>query len=156
MSPATGALTGLLVLAAAVWIGGYVAMAVVSNVAARTLSADDRITFFRRLGQAWAKVAVSALVVAFAIGSVLLARRPFDGRAGLTVGLAAVLFVVAGAGMIQARRMGSLRLQALEAANDRQLAARLRVGVRVATALRASIGLASVALLAMGVLLGVR
>jgi len=87
---------------------------------------------------------------------VLLARRPFDVRAGLTVGFAVVLFAAAVAGMIQARRMGSLRLQALEAADDPQLAARVRAGVRVATALRGSIGLTSLALLAMGVLLGVR
>jgi len=156
MSPATGALTGLLVLASAIWIGGYVAIAVVSAVAARTLSADDRITFFRRLGQAWAKVSVSALFVAFVIGGVLLARRPFDVRAGLTVGFAVVLFAAAVAGMIQARRMGSLRLQALGSADDPQLAAQVRAGVRLATVLRASIGLASLALLAMGVLLGVR
>ncbi len=151
MSPATATLTGLLVLATSVWVGGFVAIAVVSRVADRTLSADGRITFFRRLGQAYAKVAVTALVAALAIGAVLLSRQPFDGRAGLAVAFAALLLVTAVTGMIQARRMGTLRRRALEAGADDIWAAKVRRGVRLATALRAGIGLATLGLLASGV-----
>jgi uncharacterized membrane protein len=151
MSPLTATLAGLLVLAASVWIGGFVAIAVVSRVADGTLSAEQRIAFFRRLGRSYAKVGVSALVAALAIGAVLLTRRPFDGRAGLAVGFAAVLLVTAVTGMIQARRMGTLRRQALESADNALLAAKVRRGVRLATALRAGIGLATLGLLAAGV-----
>jgi hypothetical protein len=155
MSSGTAALAGLLVLATAVWVGGYVAIAVVSKVADRTLPADVRVVFFRRLGQTYAKVSVSALAIALAIGGVLLGRRPMDGRSALAVVLAAALLMVAVSGMIQARRMGTLRREVLESDDDAALAARLRRGAVVATLLRAAIGVFSLALLAVGVWLGV-
>lgn len=50
--PASGALDGLLIFAAAVWVGGLVAIFVVARVAQRTLEPRERVAFFRGLGRA--------------------------------------------------------------------------------------------------------
>jgi hypothetical protein len=54
--PAEASLTAVLVLAAAVWIGGLVAMFVVARVAQATLGAAERVAFFRSLGRVYGLV----------------------------------------------------------------------------------------------------
>jgi uncharacterized membrane protein len=155
-SAETAALLAVLILAAAVWIGGYVAIAVVSRSAAQCLPPELRIAFFRRLGRAYSRVGTTALVIALAAGAALVHGRPMDGRAMTAVVLAAALVVAVAFGVVQARQIGRLRREALGRPDDSQLARRVARGARRAVLLRASIGVFSVALFGVGISLGVR
>jgi putative copper export protein len=55
-------------LAASVWVGGFVAVAVVARVAKRELDPAARVAFFRSLGRDYGKVGGSALAVATLTG----------------------------------------------------------------------------------------
>jgi uncharacterized membrane protein len=146
-------LLGVFTLASCVWVGGYVAVAVVARVASRTLEPSQRVTFFRALGRSYLLVGVPALVVALGAGAGLLSEHAWDGIVTAAVVTAAVLVASLGVGIAQARRMTRLRVLALAAPEDRQLSGRVRSGARAATLLRAAIGLLSLALIAFGALL---
>jgi hypothetical protein len=150
---AAAALTGVLVLATAVWIGGFVTLVVVSRVAARTLDAAERIGFFRGLGRAYGAVAGLALALALTCGALLVAGRAWDGVLAAAVAIAAALVAGTVLGVAQARRMTRLRHRALQDRQDVALATRVRRAARRAGALRTTLGLLSLALLALGVLL---
>lgn len=59
------------VFAVSIWIGGYVAIAVVARASTATLGAAERVTFFRSLGRSYFWVGAPALVVALVAGGVL-------------------------------------------------------------------------------------
>lgn len=152
---AEAAVAVILVLAAAVWVGGFVAIAVVARVATRTLGTAERIGFFRGLGRSYLVVGGTALVVALVCGGLLLAGRPWGGMVTAIVAVAAALVLATITGVIQARRMTRLRRAALDQADDAR-AARLRSSARRAGLLRALIGALSAALLVLGVLVSLR
>lgn len=155
MSPQlAAALTGVVLLGAAVWLGGLIAIVVVARIAARTLRPPDRIGFFRGLGRAYGVVGPVALVLVYGPGAALLYGRPWTGALIATVVVAVALVVVTAVGMAQARRMGRLRRRALETDGDEAITARVRRGAVRAGLLRALIAVLSFALLALGVLLG--
>ncbi|MFA1541489.1 hypothetical protein [Actinomadura monticuli] len=147
------ALACVLVLSAAVWVGGYVAIGVVARVTVRTLGPADRVAFFRALGRLYLIVGTAALVLALGTGAALVAGRPWDGTLTATAVLAAALVAALAFGVVQARRMTRLRRDALARPDDAPLAARVRRGARGAGALRASIGVLSLALVVLGTIL---
>jgi hypothetical protein len=57
-----------------VWVGGFVAVAVVARAARRELDAAARVAFFRSLARSYGKVGGSALAVAMLTGTTLLAH----------------------------------------------------------------------------------
>lgn len=152
---ADAVLAVLLVLAAAVWVGGYVAIVVVARVATATLDSADRVSFFRGLGRRYLLVGGPALVVALVTGGVLLVGRPWGGTLTAVAVLTGVLIGVTVVAVLQARRMTRLRKRALTESADEPLKARVRRGAVHAGLLRACIGLLSVALLVLGVVLAV-
>ncbi|WP_301174484.1 hypothetical protein [Actinomadura geliboluensis] len=143
----------VLVLASAVWVGGFVAIGVVARVSVRTLGPGDRVAFFRALGRLYLGVGTGALVLALGSGAALVADRSWDGTLTATAVLAAALVAALAFGVLQARRMTRLRRDALAHPDDASLAARVRGGARNAGLLRASIGLLSVALVVLGTVL---
>jgi len=153
LSATDGVLTGLLIFATAVWLGGLVTIAIVARVATRTLDPAARVAFFRDLGRSYGIVGVAALVLAYATGAALLRDHPWDATLAATVAVAAALALTLGVGMMQARRMTVLRRQALGLADDTALAARVRRGAVRARVLRGLIGVLSLILLALGVLI---
>ena len=154
MSDTTQAvLLGVLTLATSVWVGGNVTLAVVARVAKRTLEPANRVTFFRALGRSYLVVGAPALLVAIGAGAGLVTDRSWDGELAASVALAAALLVSLGVGVAQARRMTRLRAAALADPSDVRLTRRVQHGARAATALRAVIGLLSLALIALGSLL---
>ena len=158
MSDTTQAvLLGVFTLASCIWVGGYVAIAVVARAAARTLEPAPRVAFFRALGRSYLLVGGPALVVALGTGGGLLSGRltgpRWDGTLIATVVVSAALVVALAVGVVQARRMTRARRASLSAPDDTALAAGVRRGARAATLLRASIGLLSLALIALGSLL---
>ncbi len=140
-------------LGACVWVGGFVAVAVVARVVRRQLDRPAQVAFFRSLGRAYGRVGGTALVVALGCGAALLARHGWDALAWVATGVAVALVAVTAAGVIQARGMTRLRAEALRQAGDAALAERIQQRSRRATALRASIGLCSLALVALAAVL---
>lgn len=151
--PASGTLTGILVLATAVWVGGLVAIFVVARVAHRTLRPGERVAFFRGLGRTYGPVGGAALVIALGCGAALLSGRPWDGTLTAATAVAACLVAVTAGGVAQARRMTRLRHDALRNPEDAGLADRVRREAAGAAVLRAAIAALSLALIALGVLL---
>jgi uncharacterized membrane protein len=147
------ALLGVFVLAAAVWVGGFVTLVVVARVATSALGRPQRVLFFRGLGRAYGPVAGTALLVALVSGAVLVAGRPWGVLLTVTTVLAAALVVATVIGVIQARRMTERRVDSLRHPDDPQRASRVRQGARTAAALRGTIGGLTIALVAAGALL---
>ena len=143
-------LLGLFTLASCIWVGGYVAIAVVARVATSTLEPAARVAFFKGLGRAYGVVGVIALVVALATGAGLTHAHAWDGPLISTAILAAALVVALAVGVLQARRMTRLRARHLATPEDAELARRVRQGARSAGMLRAAIGVLSLALIALG------
>lgn len=148
------ALTTMLILAAAIWVGGFATLIVVARVAGRTLPPHSRVALFRGLGKAYGVIGPVALAVAYGTGASLVYGRPWDGQLTATAVVATALVVTTTIGMIQARRMSHIRRQALDQPDDVRLSERIHQGARRASALRALLGALSLALLALGVLLG--
>lgn len=134
-------------LAASIWVGGLVAIFVVARAASATLGQAQRIALFRALGRAYGVVGSVALLVALASGALLLRGHPWDGLMIATAVVAAALLAVTAAGMAQARAMSGLRRRAL---NSASLGDRVRRGAILASALRAAIGLLTLALVVLG------
>lgn len=150
----TAVLTGVLIFAAAVWVGGLVAIAVVARTATATLDPAGRVAFFRRLGRSYGVVGTGALAVSYGTGAALVYGRAWDGVLTATAVVATALAAVLAAGIMQARRMTRLRRHALDQAADPDVAVRVRRGSARAGALRGFIALLSLTLLSLGVLLG--
>lgn len=148
--PAHAAVLTVFTLASCIWIGGYVAIAVVARAATRTLNPGQRVDFFRALGRSYLRVGLPALVVALGTGAVLLDGHDWDGPVIAAVVVAACLVLSLVWGVVQARRMTRRRAAALAAPQDSRAAEDVRRGARGATALRAVIGLLSVALVVLG------
>lgn len=151
------ALVGVLVLAAAVWVGGFVTLVVVTRVARRTVRPVERLAFFRALGRCYGVVGGVALLVGLATGAVLLSGRPWTGPLIAVVAVAGLLVVSIIVGVAQARRLTRLRRHALDdgedATENAALIDRVRAVARRAALLRAGIGGLSLALVALGALL---
>lgn len=138
-------------LAACVWIGGLVAIAVVARIARAQLAPADQVAFFRTLGRDYAKVGTSALVVALACGAVLVAQHGGDNAGRwIAVALGALVVVASLGGMRQARAMTRLRREGL---GNPGLAPLIHAGARRALAWRGAIAGLSLALLAVAAVL---
>jgi uncharacterized membrane protein len=153
MSPLTTTLTGVLILAAAVWIGGFVAITVVARAATATMPPRVRVDFFHALGRSYGVIGSVALSLAYGSGAALVHARPWDAVSTATVVVAACLVVTLAVGVVQARSMSRLRRRALDRADDPCLRAQVRRGAVRAGALRAAIGGLSLVLLALGIVL---
>jgi uncharacterized membrane protein len=154
MSDTTQAvLAGIFMLASCIWVGGYVAIAVVARTAVQTLDPGNRVAFFRSLGRSYLWVGTPALVIALGTGAGLLTDHAWTGTVTAAVVVAAALVASLAVGVAQARRMTRLRGAALAEPQNAGLQQRVARGARGATILRAAIGLLSFALIALGALL---
>ena len=129
-------------LAASIWVGSLVCLALVSRVATRTLDAPSRVALFRGIGRDYARVGTGALLIAIVVG-VLIAGWPSDWEVAVTVAviLSVVLVAFTAVGMAQARRMTFQRQRAFEASHDEAIALAIRRGAALAGVLRGGIAL---------------
>ena len=140
----------LLVVTTSIWLGGYVAMAVVARASAKSLEPAVRVAFFRALGRAYLPVGAAALAVGFISGGVLLRQRPVDVLSIAAVLIAVLLVVCLGVAVAQARRMTRLRQQIGAAPDDERLQMKASSDGRAATTLRALLGVLSLVLVVLG------
>lgn len=153
-APLQAVLVGLLVLAASVWLGGFVMLMIVNRASRAALEDAPRIALFRQVGRTFLPLAMLAMLVALVTGGVLLGTRPWDGLATALVVLVAAVIVATGLGVRQARAMSRLRRRAL--ADQGALSTRVETGARHATALRTLIGLLVLALYVVAVVTATR
>jgi hypothetical protein len=127
-------------VAASVWIGSLVSLAVVSAIARSTLDARARVALFRGVGRSYQYVGTGSLLVAIGVG-VALAWPLSDVHGALASEfmLSGALVVVTLAGMAQAKRMTVRRRWALDHPDEPRAAASVRRGARLAGLLRGSI-----------------
>ncbi len=149
-SAAEAILLTVFILASCIWVGGFVAIAVVARTAAAVLEPRQRVAFFRSLGRTYLLVGVTALLVALGTGAGLLSRHRWDGTAGAAVLVALALVSCLTVAVVQARRMTRLRRRALAAPANARLDRRVNRSARAAVVLRAMIGALSLALIILG------
>lgn len=151
MSHTADALTlAVFVLATSVWVGGYVAIAVVARAASATLDAAARVAFFRSLGRSYLWVGLPALILALVTGGILARGLEWEPLLVATVIAAAVLLASFAVAVVQARRMTRLRRRLLDSPDEEWLSTRVRSGARAAGSLRAVLGVLSLALVVLG------
>jgi putative copper export protein len=138
-------------LAASVWVGSLVCLALVSSVARRVLDGPSRVALFRGIGRLYGRVGTGALLVAIVAG-LAIAGHPSHWETTVTVAviLSAVLVALTLVGMAQARRMTVERQRALDAPRDASIASAINRGAAVAGALRGSIALVTLIILTLG------
>ena len=145
------AMIALGMLAACVWVGSLVCLAIVSAAARSVLDPSARVSLFRRIGRLYGVVGTGSLVVAIIMG-LALAWPPsgFPAAVSLLFGVSALLLLATALGMLQARRMSIERQRLLDAPDDDDAAKRVRRGAALALALRGSIGLVTLFIIAVG------
>jgi hypothetical protein len=140
-------------LGAAIWVGGYVTVTVVSRVASRTLSADQRVAFFRLFGRVYGGVTGVAFAGVILGGSVLLRDRRWDATLVAAAVVAIAIVVATVVGVRQARAMTRLRAAAAADVGDTDVVAVVARGARSAAILRLAIGVLTFALVGLGLAL---
>jgi len=140
----------VLLLATSIWIGGFVAIAIVARVARHELDAPTRIAFFRRLGRRYLVVGGGSLAVALGSGGSLLAPGDWTPTKTVAAALGLALALATVVGVIQAREVARMRASNLLGAQNAASAEVERSAVACAALLRASIGALTFALLAVG------
>jgi hypothetical protein len=140
-------------LGAAIWVGGYVTVTVVSRVASRTLSADQRVAFFRLFGRVYGGVTGVAFAGVILGGAVLLRDRPWDATLVAAAVVAIAIVVATVVGVRQARAMTRLRAAAAADTGDADVVAVVARGARSAAMLRLAIGVLTFALVGLGLAL---
>lgn len=124
-------------VAASIWVGSLVCLAVVTAAARRVLDTPSQVVLFRAVGRRYGLVGTTALLVA--IGAGLALSWPPAAWSPITdwaVALAGLLVIASGVGMAQARAMTRLRRQATSAPEDQGLAVSMRRGRLLAYMLR--------------------
>jgi uncharacterized membrane protein len=139
------------ILAAMIWTGGMLAIAVATTAARGTLSATEQVRFFRALGRRYSVLSGGALAT-FAVSGLALAGTPGDWTAAqaTVAGLTVLTATLTAVGVINARAVQRVRARALIEPDDVVLVARLRALRRSAAVLRASIAIVTLSAVAVG------
>jgi hypothetical protein len=137
-------------IAACIWVGSLVCLALVANVARKVLDGPSQVTFFRAIGRRYGIVGSASLLVAIGAG-VALAWPPssWSGTIDAAVALSGVLVLATAAGMAQARTMTTLRRQAMSTPDDLDVARAVRRGRLVAGGLRSLMALVTLAVVVL-------
>ena len=137
-------------IAACIWVGSLVCLALVATVARQVLDGPSQVAFFRALGRRYGIVGTASLLVAIGAG-LALAWPPssWSGTIDAAVALVGVLVLLTAAGMAQARTMTTLRRQAMSAPGDHDADRAVRRGRLVAGALRSLMALVTLAVVVL-------
>jgi hypothetical protein len=137
-------------IAACIWVGSLVCLALVANVARKVLDGPSQVTFFRAIGRRYGIVGSASLLVAIGAG-VALAWPPssWSGTIDAAVALAGVLVLTTAAGMAQARTMTILRRRAMSIPEDHNAGRAVRRGRLLAGALRGLMAFVTLAIVVL-------
>ena len=137
-------------IAACIWVGSLVCLALVANVARKVLDGPSQVTFFRAIGRRYGIVGSASLLVAIGAG-VALAWPPssWSGTIDAAVALAGVLVLAAAVGMAQARAMTIRRRRAMSTPEDHDAGRAVRRGRLLAGALRGLMALVTLAIVVL-------
>lgn len=141
------------ILAACVWVGSLVCLAVVSTAARKVLDGRAQVALFAAVGRRYAVLGSASLLLAIGVG-LAMAWPPetWSATVEAAVALTGLLVLATAAGMVQARAMGRLRRHSLGSPGDAGLTRAVRRARLVASALR---GVMAALSLAVVVLAGV-
>lgn len=137
-------------LAACVWVGSMVCLAVVTSTARRVLDTSNQVALFRAVGRRYSIVGSGSLLIS--IGAGLWLGWPPSNWSNLTdaaVALAGLLVVATLAGMAQARAMTVLRQRSINTPSDERTARLLVNGRRLAGTLRAFMAVDTLAIVVL-------
>lgn len=133
-------------LAACVWVGSLVCLAVVANAARRVLDPPVQVAFFRAIGRRYAMLGTGALAVTIGCGLVLSwPPSAWTPATAVAVALSGSLLIVTFAAMAQARSMTARRTRAARDREDTTAAEAVRRGQAVAGGLRSVMALLTLA-----------
>ena len=137
MAIAETALATIGILAGCIWVGSLVCLAVVARTATSTLDPAARVALFKDLGRVYGPLGTGALLVAIVVGAAVAASSSTWTPSTVTaLVLALILVLLTAAGMAQARRMSSLRRQALAVPENGASSGQVRDAARRAATLR--------------------
>jgi hypothetical protein len=136
---ASAPLVAVGMIAACIWVGSLVCLALVANAARHVLDGRAQVAFFSAVGRPYGIVGSTSLLVAIGVG-VALAWPPssWSGTIAAAAALAGVLVILTAAGMVQARSMSRLRRRALSVPADGVDGRAVRRGRKLAGGLRAA------------------
>jgi len=137
-------------LAASIWVGSLVCLALVSRAGRRVLDESSFVALFREVGRVYRILGTGALVVAICSGLWLAWPISVTGVAAALLLSSALLVVTTAAGMAQARAMTMRRMRALSEPNDQEVARVVRRGAAIAGMLRGLMGLLTLVILVLG------
>lgn len=145
-------LVSLLTLGVGAWVGGFVTVFVVSRSSKAALAAPARVALFRELGRRYAVVAAVAMVLILVPATVLTIFEPSTAVVS-TFAVTVALIAASIPAIAQARRMGTLRREALAAPDDAVKASAVLRGSRRAAVLRGTLAAGSLVLVVLAVVL---
>lgn len=134
-------------IAASIWVGGMVCIAIVAKAARGVLDESSQVAFFRAVGRRYGMVGTASLLIAIAAGLALSwPPSSWSRTIDAAVVLAGVLAVATIAGMMQARAMTALRRKLIANAGDSSTAVALRRGRLLANGIRGLMALMTLAI----------
>jgi uncharacterized membrane protein len=134
-------------IAASIWVGGMVCIAIVAKAARDVLDESSQVAFFRAVGRRYGMVGTASLLIAIAAGLALSwPPSSWSRTIDAAVVLAGVLVVATIAGMMQAREMTALRRKLIAHPGDSSTALALRRGRLLANAIRGLMALMTLAI----------
>ena len=134
-------------IAASIWVGGMVCIAIVAKAVRGVLDESSQVAFFRAVGRRYGMVGTASLLIAIAAGLALSwPPSSWSRTIEAAVVLAGVLVVATIAGMMQARAMTALRRKLIANAGDSSTAVALRRGRLLANGIRGLMALMTLAI----------
>jgi hypothetical protein len=137
-------------IAACIWVGSLVCLALVTNVARSVLDGPSQVTFFRAIGRRYAIAGTGSLLVAIGAG-LALAWPPssWSGTIDSAVALAGILVLATAVGMAQAHAMTTLRRRAMSNPEDHDADRAVRRGRLLAGVLRGLMALVTLVIVVL-------
>ncbi len=112
-------LVAIELIAASIWVGGMVCLAIIAKAARGVLDESSQVAFFRAVGRRYGIVGTASLLIAIAAGLALAWSPPSWSRIiCAAVILAGILVVATVIGMVQARAMTALRRKVIANPKD--------------------------------------
>jgi uncharacterized membrane protein len=133
-------------IAASIWVGGMVCIAVVAKAARDVLDESSQVAFFRAVGRRYGIMGTASLLVAIGTGLALSwPPSSWSRTIDAALVLAGVLVVSTVAGMTQARAMTALRRKVITNPGDSATVCALRRGRLLANGIRGLMALLTLA-----------